>query len=100
MVWDIERRIVMLRNPTAEDANEWWMSQGFPPPSRPDVPLAAVHKGRLQWLEATNNMLKESADWLVAHGYEPTTHGAPALTPERRDADRIILGKEPLGDKE
>jgi hypothetical protein len=64
--------------------------------ARPDVPLAAAHKARLQWLDATDAMLAESVQWLMDHGYQTTQHGAPPLTPERRDADRAALGKPPL----
>lgn len=89
-------RDALFRNPRAKEAREFWEKQGHPPPVRPDVPQAAIHKARLQWLEATDAMLVESILWLEARGYETTMHGAPPLTPERRDADRVSLGKLPL----
>ena len=61
-----------------------------------DVPLAAVHKARLQWLESTDAMLEESKKWLADHNYQPDHFTAPPLTPEKRDADRVLLGKKPL----
>ena len=38
--------------------------------SHPIVPLATVHKARLQWLDATDDMLAESRAFLFDHGYE------------------------------
>ncbi len=38
--------------------------------SHPIVPLATVHKARLQWLGATDDMLAESRAFLFDHGYE------------------------------
>jgi hypothetical protein len=64
---------------------------------RPDVPLATVHKGRLQWLDATDAMLAESAAWLDAHGYNVEgLRGMPPLTPAERDRQRAFQGKPPL----
>jgi hypothetical protein len=89
------RRDAVFRNPTLKGAKtlmpeppEGWQA--------PDVPLRALHKARLQWLDATDAMLAESIRWLEARGYETTWHGAPPLTPAQRDADRMSLGKEPL----
>jgi hypothetical protein len=90
------RRDALFHNPNIVDATAWWVSEGRPNPVRPDVPLATVHKARLQWLDATDEMIAESMAWLQANGYETTMNGASPLTPERRDADRISLGKEPL----
>lgn len=92
----LAERNALYRNPTEEAAAAFWVKRSFAPPVDPTVPLATVHKARLQWLEATDAMLAESAAWLKAHGYETTTHGAPPLTPEQRDADRAALGKPPL----
>jgi hypothetical protein len=43
------------------------------PLKRPDVPLAALHKARLQWLGATDAMLAESIGWLTMRGYETSS---------------------------
>lgn len=91
-----EARDALFRNPTLEDAVRFLPT----PPGGwldPEGALAAVHKGHLQWLEATDAMLEESAAWLEARGYSTSSNGAPALSPERRDADRAALGKGPLG---
>ena len=91
----LTRRNALLRNPTVEKAREMLPT----PPGGwldPLGPLAATHKARLQWLDATDEMLAESKAWLEAHNYELTLQGAPPLTPERRDADREALGMEPL----
>lgn len=96
--WLAERDKLFL-NPTLEAAQQYWIRHNFPPWAKPDVPLAMVHKGRLQWLDATDEMLAESIAWLEANGYKTTMKGAPPLTPERRDADRATLGKPPLGSK-
>jgi hypothetical protein len=82
---------------TLAKARAFWDSQGFPPPVAEDVPLGALHKARLQWLEATDEMLAESVQWLKDHGYEGTMRQADPLTPETRDRDRALLGKPPLG---
>ena len=95
----LEKRNALFRNPNIVDATAWWVSEGHPNPVRLDVPLATVHKARLQWLDATDEMIAESMAWLQANGYKTTMHGAPPLTPERRDADRISIGKEPLNPK-
>jgi hypothetical protein len=92
-----QKRDAVFRNPTIEIARKYWEDSGFKQDwVRDDVPLAAVHKARLQWLEATDEMIAESMEWLFVHGYENTWQGAPPLTPERRDADRVTLGKLPL----
>jgi hypothetical protein len=96
----LDKRNALFRDPNIVDATKWWVSQGLPDPARPTVPLATVHKARLQWLDATDAMIAESMAWLEANGYETTMKGAPPLTPERRDADRISLGKEPLNKRE
>jgi hypothetical protein len=93
----IEERDALLLNPNLMDATAWWKRNHLPTPSRFDVPLATVHKARLQWLDATDAMIAESMKWLTDHDYETTMKGAPPLTPERRDADRAELGKPPIG---
>jgi hypothetical protein len=93
------KRDALFRDMTLEHALKLWAeSPDYGRPlARRDVPLAAAHKARLQWLDATDAMLAESVIWLTEHGYETTWHGAPPLTPERRDADRAAIGKLPLG---
>jgi hypothetical protein len=92
----LAKRNALFRNPNIVDATKWWVSEGHPAPVRPDVPLATVHKARLQWLDATDAMIAESMAWLQANDYGTDMNGAPPLTPERRDADRATLGKPPL----
>ena len=92
----LKKRDALLRNPNIVDATKWWVSQNLPDPACPTVPLATVHKARLQWLDATDTMITESIAWLQANGYGTDMKGAPPLTPERRDADRVSLGKKPL----
>jgi hypothetical protein len=92
----LAERDALFLNPTLEAAQAWWLRHEFPQWAHPTVPLAAVHKARLQWLEATDEMLAESGKWLEDNNYELTSKGAPPLTPEQRDADRKILGKPPL----
>lgn len=95
----IAERDALFMNPTLESAQAWCIKNSFIPPyEKFDVPLATVHKARLQWLNATNTMLAESIAWLEANGYEPTFRGAPPLTPKQRDADRIEIGMPPLGE--
>lgn len=89
-------RDAMFHDMTPARAIAFWNDQGLPPPADPSVPLAAAHKARLQWLDATDRMLEESIQWLQARGYETTMKGAPPLTPEQRDADRMAIGRPPL----
>jgi hypothetical protein len=93
----LAERDALMRNPTHTSAFAYWIKRGFPEPVNPSVPLATVHKARLQWLDATDAMLRESQEWLLANGYEVTSQGMPPLTPEKRDAQRKELGKPPLG---
>jgi hypothetical protein len=95
--WQRERLELFL-NPTLEAAQDYWVRHGLPPWNKFDVPLASVHKARLQWLDATDEMLIESKAWLLANGYQTEWQGAPPLTPEQRDADRVTIGKKPLGE--
>jgi hypothetical protein len=92
------KRDSLFRDMTLEHALKLWAESPDRDTrlARPDVPLAAAHKARLQWLDATDAMLTESVIWLTEHGYETTLNGAPPLTPERRDADRKLIGKPPL----
>lgn len=89
-------RDAMFHDMTAARATAFWNDQGLPPPVDSSVPLAVAHKARLQWLDATDRMLEESMQWLQARGYETTMKGAPPLTPEQRDADRMAIGRPPL----
>lgn len=91
-----ERRNALFRNPTMETALAYWIERGFPPPVTITVPLATVHKARLQWLDVTDAMIEESKLWLIANGYRTTDRGIPPLTPERRDEQRAMYGKPPL----
>ena len=97
----LAKRDELFRNPTLEGAKAFYEQGGLEIDwARPDVPLAALHKARLQWLDATDEMLEESKEWLRVHDYKPTHKGAPPLTPETRDRDRITIGKPPLGTKQ
>jgi hypothetical protein len=89
-------RDALFRNPTLEAAEAYWAANGFEPPHEPTVPLAMVHKARLQWLDATDAMLAESAAWLRDNGYQTTLRGGRPLTPIDRDAQRMMHGKPPL----
>ena len=84
----------LFRNPNDEVARAWWTSEGHAPPLHPDVPLATVHKARLQWLNATDDMLAESRAYLFDHGYEGIN--IRAYTTKTRDAERAKRGLPPL----
>jgi hypothetical protein len=92
----LAKRDALFRNPTLEAATAYWREQGFPAPLDGTVPLAMVHKARLQWLEATDAMLAESQKWLKDNGYLKTMRGTTPLTPQTRDVQRMRLGKAPL----
>jgi hypothetical protein len=98
----IARREALFRHPTLEGATALMADAGAGAEltrlERPDVPLAALHKARLQWLGATDAMLSESLTWLTVRGYETSSRGAPPLTPERRDEQRQAHGLPPLND--
>jgi|WetSurMetagenome_2_1015567.scaffolds.fasta_scaffold15328_6 hypothetical protein len=64
------RRNAVLRNPTTADAMEFWDYATLGKPENPDVPLAGVHKARIQWVEATPLMIAESKLWLSNHGFK------------------------------
>jgi hypothetical protein len=92
----LAERDELFRNPTLDGALAYWKDHDYPPPVDPNVPLATVHKARLHWLGATDAMLQESQEWLLANGYEATIAGSPPLTPETRDAERRSHGMPPL----
>ena len=92
-------RKALFRNPSDEGARAWWASEGCPPPTHPTVPLETVHKARLQWLDATDDMLAESRAFLFDHGYGAIPH-IRAYTSKTRDAARAKLGLAPLKDRE
>ena len=56
---------VLFHNLNNEAARAWWTSKGYAPPIHPTVPLATVHKARLQWLDATDDMRAESRAFLL-----------------------------------
>jgi hypothetical protein len=93
----LKKRDELFRNPTLKAARD------FAPPPPPgkwlniEGPLVAVHKARLQWLDATDDMLSESVRWLTNRGYKTSFNGAPPLTPEERDRQRVLQGKSPIG---
>lgn len=89
-------REVLFRNMSLEAATAHWYANGWPPPVAPLVPLAAAHKARLQWLEATDAMLAESAQWLKDNDYQTTLRGGTPLTPMTRDFERMKRGQPPL----
>ena len=92
-------REALFRNPSDEGARAWWRSEGYAPPAHPTVPLATVHKTRLQWLDATDAMLAESRAFLFEHGYEAGLN-IRAYTSNSRDAVRGKLALAPLRDRE
>ena len=88
-------REAVLRNPSDEAARAWWASEGYAPPAHPTVPLATLHKVRLQWLDATDAMLADSRAFLFDHGYE-AGFNIRANTSRTRDAERAKRGLPPL----
>jgi hypothetical protein len=88
-------REALFRNLSDEAARAWWRLEGYAPPAHPTVPLATVHKARLQWLDATDAMLAESRAFLFDHGYEAGLN-IRAYTSKSRDATRAKLGLAPL----
>jgi len=79
-------------NPNDETACAWWISEGYAPPVHLVVPLAMVHKARLQWLNATGDMLAESRAFLFDHGYEGMNVGA--YTSRSWGDETSLAGKE------
>lgn len=92
----LAERDALFHDMTLERVTAYWNAQGFPPPVHPLVPLAAMHKARLQWLGATDAMLVESAQWLKDHDYGVTMKGSDPLNPVTRDFQRMQQGKPPL----
>ncbi len=93
----LDAREALFRNPSDEAARAWWTSEGYAPPFHPRVPLETVHKARLQWLDATDDMLAESRAFLFDHGYGAIPHFR-AYTSKTRDVARAKLGLPPLKD--
>ena len=87
-------REALFRNLSDEAARAWWRSEGYAPPAHPAVPLATVHKARLQWLDATDTMLAESRVFLFDHGYAGLH--IRTYTSRSRDAERAKHGLPPL----
>jgi hypothetical protein len=92
----IKERDKLFLKPTLKGAQKYWSKNFSDIWLRPDVPLAAIHKSRLQWIEATDVMLKESEKWLIANGYSTSFKGVLPLTPDQRDAERVQRGLKPL----
>ena len=92
-------RETVLRNPSDEAARAWWASEGYAPPAHPTVPLATVHKVRLQWLDATDAMLADSRAFLFDHGYAAGLN-IRAYTSKTRDTERAKHGLAPLRGRE
>jgi hypothetical protein len=88
-------RETLFRNPSDEAARAWWTSEGYAPPFHAGVPLETVHKARLQWPDATDDMLAESRAFLFEHGYGAIPHFR-GYTSKTRDAARAKLGLPPL----
>ncbi len=65
----------------------------------PTVPLEMVHKARLQWIDATDDMLVESRAFLFDHGYG-TIPNFRAYTSRTRDVARAKVGLLPPKDRE
>ena len=90
----------LFRNPNDGAARAWWTSQGYAPPIHSTVQLETVHKCRLQWLDATDNMLlAESRAFLFDNGYGAVPH-IRAYTSKTRDAARAKRGLPPLKDRD
>src|SRR5271166_6622363 len=88
-------REALFRNPSVESARVWWKAEGYAPPAHPTVPLATIHKARLQWLDATDAMLADSRAFLFDHGYKAGLN-IRAYTSKTRDAERAKHGLAPL----
>ncbi len=85
----------LFRNTNDEAARAWWTSEDYSPPTHSTVPLETIHKARLQWLDATDDMLAESRAFLFDHGYGSIPHFR-AYTSRTRDAERAKGGLPPL----
>ena len=86
----------LLLNPNEEPARAWWMSEGYAPPLHPGVPLATIHRSRLHWLDATDDMLAESRSFLFDHGGYDAGPSISVYTSKTRDAARAKRGLPPL----
>ncbi|MGO9432130.1 hypothetical protein [Rhodoblastus sp.] len=86
----------LFLNPSDEAARAWWASEGYAPPFHPAVPLATIHRVRLQWLDATDDMLAESRAFLFDHGGYDAGPNLLAYTSKTRDAARAKRGLPPL----
>ena len=75
------------------------VTEGYAPPAHPTVPLATVHRVRLQWLDATDAMLADSRAFLFDHGYAAGLN-IRAYTSKTRDAERAKRGLAPLRGRE
>ncbi len=64
-------------------------------PNSPDRPPGDGTQGRLQWLDATDDMLAESRAFLLDHGYGGVPH-LRGYTSRTRDAERAKRGLPPL----
>ena len=97
----LAKRNALFRQPNNADVMAWWCeAMGNVAPVDPLVPMAGLHKSRLQWLEATDDMLAQSKLWLAENGFEASWRGVEPLTPAKRDADRATIGKPPLNSGE
>ncbi len=56
--------------------------------------MATIHRVRLQWLDATDDMLAESRAFLFDHGYDAGLN-IRAYTSRTRDAARAKRGLPP-----
>jgi hypothetical protein len=96
----LAKRDALFLNPTSDGAYQLMLESAGADHinlARPDVPMAGLHRARLQWIDATDAMIEESMAWLKAHGYSTHFKGAaPPLTPKSRDAQRAARGLPPL----
>ena len=92
----VSKRDALFRNLTLETATAYWNATSMELQPDSTVPLATAHRARLHWLDATDEMLAESTQWLKDNGYQTTVRGGQPLTPGTRDLQRMKLGKPPL----
>lgn len=62
----------ILKNPTPENALEFWQFFKKAPPVKETVMLAGIHKARLQHPAFTNEEREVSKKWLSENGYKPS----------------------------
>ena len=79
----IARRDAVFRNPTMENVKQLWRDIGQDVTPNPTNIMAGVHKARLQWKHATDEMRQESIKWLEDHGFKTSFFGIPPK--ERND---------------